>query len=256
MHNKVEVIHVKYNNTASVELFKNFFDVIYCTEFPDPDERDSWNDLLKYLKQSSSNDKNELYFVKILVINGSVAGGVIFDYLPQCNWGVIEYIAIKEDRQNQGWGSKLLKYVHEKLEETARRNGYQRVKAIAVEANDPKTTDISKDKGNTIDRLNFWGKLGYKHLEFPYRQPALDDSKNAVSNLLLLGYISDLGHNEYIDSRELNDFIEEYVSSDGWINDLSQNYAVNQMLQWLDKNSQIKVSKLDIFFEADSVSEK
>ena len=242
---KIQFIPIKYDNPSSIELFKEFYEKIYCQEFPDPDERDSWDEFLGYLSNFNFAT-TENYYIEIVMMNKSVAGGGVFDYLPDCNWGVIEYLAIGKQYQNKGLGSTLLKHIHEKLEEVSIKNSYSGLRAVAIEVNDPKTTELAKDNGNTLERLNFWRKAGYKLFEFPYCQPALGDDRCPVSNLLLLGYIPNRDTKEYIDTQEVKAFIKDYFSSGNWISNIEANDVIKKMFQWFAIHDQIAMLEIEV----------
>jgi N-acetylglutamate synthase-like GNAT family acetyltransferase len=176
---------------ADRRLLSRLYRDLYEKEFPDPDERESLENILDYLgkKRSGWYERNN-YHVLALLKEGNPVAVSICDYFAEPNAGVIEFLAIHPGWRKQGLGAKILKMTEQVLEQDALRAGNE-LSVILAEMEDPYKTDPpdADPPGTGMDasaRAKIWGKWGFFRLNFPYVQPSLGKGKQAVTHLLLL----------------------------------------------------------------------
>jgi GNAT superfamily N-acetyltransferase len=171
---------------TDIDLLERFYRDCFEPEFPNPDERESCETIVNYLrlKETGWYGKNS-YHVVLAFVDGEPIGGAIADYLEVPNAGVIEYLVVAPEHRGKGVGGRLHEHTERLLHDDADRSGGRRLDWIVAELDDPYLTPR---RGNGIDpftRLHVWGSWGYQLLDFPYRQPALGDDKNPVTTLML-----------------------------------------------------------------------
>ncbi|NMC44425.1 MAG: GNAT family N-acetyltransferase [candidate division Zixibacteria bacterium] len=176
--------------TASADdiaLLRKFYRDIYIYEFPDPNERESLENMERYLrlKEEGWYEANNYHILLFLSDDTPVAGSII-DYLADPNTGVIEFLVVQKDLRKAGVGAQLLAWTENVLAQDATRAGYAAWDYIIAEMNDPfKSADLH-DSMDTWERAMVWHRWGYRKMRFPYVQPSLSPDKEPVHNLLLM----------------------------------------------------------------------
>lgn len=199
-----EEVDIKDKKTLS--KLGEFYTDIYIDTFTDKDERETFDNILSYLELSKANQgKDYIYHILLATDdNGKVMGGCIFDYYVNNNSATIEFLAIREEKQSGGYGTIVFEKVLEVLDNDAVKNHYLGVDHILIEINNPEYAKT----GDPLKYLYFWDKFNFKHLEFDYIQPPLNEEKEEVRQLWL-GYLSPKYAREHIDSP----FVEEVDKS-------------------------------------------
>ena len=178
--NKLDFVHVKAEEKNSISDLAAFYTDVYLECFTDENERESFDNIMWYLKHGENHPE---YVYHILVAkdeNGSVVGGAIFDYFKKTNSAVIEFIAVKPNLQACGKGTAIYKQVLAMLSYDANKNKFKNVENIFCEAETPEK-NVAPDK----KYLNFWHKNNFKRLEFGYVQPALSTYQKPVEDMWL-----------------------------------------------------------------------
>ena len=157
-----------------------FYTQVYMDCFPDPNERETFDSILRYLEDAKHAKNYRYHIVLARDENEKVVGGAIFDYFPGTNTGVIEFIAIKPDAQSCGAGSQLYRHVLLMLNEDAYKNKRQQLGHIFCEIDSPEHSQTGIKK-----YLYFWRKHNYRHLGFDYIQPSLSPDQEKVTGLWL-----------------------------------------------------------------------
>ncbi|NMF89819.1 GNAT family N-acetyltransferase [Aromatoleum petrolei] len=171
---------------AGLAALQRFYHERYVAEFPDPDERESLDNMRRYLAlkaQGWYGDNN--YHIVVAELDGEALGGVVFDYLAMPRAGVIEFLFVAADRRASGIGRALLDEAIRLLRRDARRHG-ARLAAVVAEMNDPFRLPATPDNMDPFRRAAIWGRWGFGVLEFPYVQPALSAGQQPVDGLLLI----------------------------------------------------------------------
>lgn len=185
-----DVAFLRREITASADdiaLLRQFYRDIYIYEFPDPNERESLENMERYLQLKNEGwyQANNYHILLFLNDDTPVAGSII-DYLAHPNTGVIEFLVVQKDLRKAGVGAQLLAWTENVLAQDAITAGYASWDYIIAEMNDPfKSADLH-DSMDTWERAMVWHRWGYRKTRFPYVQPSLSPDKEPVHNLLLM----------------------------------------------------------------------
>lgn len=180
--NRLSFQSVSAGDRESIADLGNFYTEIYMDCFPDPNERETFDHLLYYLKAGESATEYQYHIELVKDEDGQIIGGCIFDYFAKSNSGVIEFLAIKSNLQSAGIGTTLYKHVLAVLDSDAYRARKAPLDCVFCEIDAPEREDPTGAK----KYLYFWNKNGYKHLDFRYIQPSLSATQARVENLWLV----------------------------------------------------------------------
>ncbi|OBI16498.1 hypothetical protein A5712_25885 [Mycobacterium sp. E2327] len=183
----LEFRELRYTRKSDLDLLRTFYDECFEPEFPDENERESYEEIENYLrlKEFGWYEKNNYHVILMFDKDDELLGGAIADYLNEPNAGMIEYIVVKPEHRQAGWGSRLLEKVERVLHDDADKSRNRPLDWIAAEIDDPFVTPRPLQGIDPFLVARKWGKWGYRLLDFPYRQPALDDDKEPVDTLFL-----------------------------------------------------------------------
>jgi len=200
------------NSSQDLDFLKSFYNETYVFEFPDPNERESLENMQRYLNLKASGwyGKNN-YHIIVAFQEEIPVGGSIMDFLAEPNVGIIEFIFIVPQLRNQGIGIKLLNFVESLLIEDAQKNLGKDIDCIVGEMNDPFQLNEVEDNLDPALRAIIWHGWGYRVLDFPYIQPALSDSQEPVSNLLLIAKIFRKEWQQAVPSYEVKLIVHEFL---------------------------------------------
>ena len=178
-NNDFSLVEVFLQAKSTVLYLREFYTEIYVDNFPDPDERESLDNLLTYLKNAETAD-NYRYHIVLLKdnTNNSIIGGSIFNYFMEPNSGVIEFIAVKNNIQSRGVGTLIYDYIVKTMSADAQKLRQKKLDYIFCEIDSP---EHSKTKIKKY--LYFWRKLNYRRLDFNYVQPSLSALQEPVTGL-------------------------------------------------------------------------
>ena len=180
---ETNVTEVSVKDKKSLSYLGEFYTDIYIDVFKDKDERETFDNLLDYLSLSDKNEGKDYIYHIILVKDesGKVLGGSVFDYFVASNSAVIEFLAVREEKQSAGYGTLIYNEVLKILNRDANKYNHPQVDDIIIEINNPEYVE----KGDPMKYLYFWNKLRYRRIEFDYVQPPLDEDKKEVRYLWL-----------------------------------------------------------------------
>lgn len=175
------------SSPADIELLRRFYQDVYVAEFPDPDERESLENMERYLRLKADGwYGNNSYHILVYLDRGRPIGGSIIDYLEEANAGVIEFLLVTPSLRKRGLGEALLRWTEEVLRRDAVRSRHADWDYVVGEMNDPFKTDGETDSIDPYQRAMIWHRWGFKKVSFPYVQPALSQDKAPVRNMLLV----------------------------------------------------------------------
>lgn len=177
---KLSYYEISINDKNSIIDLGRFYTEIYMENFPDEDERETFDNLLHYLRCAETANDYTYHIIIAKDEKGSIIAGAIFDYFFRTNSGVIEFIAVKESLQSSGSGTQVYKHVLSVLENDAQKYNQSNYKYVFCEIDSP---DYSK--ADIKKYLHFWDKHKYKHIGIHYIQPSLSGDQKAVSGLWL-----------------------------------------------------------------------
>jgi GNAT superfamily N-acetyltransferase len=167
-------------------LLRRFYE-LYVAEFPHPDERESLENMTRYLelKDHGWYGANN-YHVVLLLLDDEVIGGSVSDYLADPNTGVIEFLVVAPGSRRRGAGGRLLRWTEEAVAADARTRAGRALDYVVAEMEDPFKVRPSDASLDAFLRTEIWDRWGYRRLDFPYVQPALSAGQHAATHLMLV----------------------------------------------------------------------
>ena len=196
-------VEVSIDNNSSIVDLGQFYTSIYMDCFPDVNERETFDNLLGYLKQAKDQE-DYTYHIILLKDNNTVIGGAIFDYFKRTNCGIIEFLAVRKDLQSGGIGTHIFKKIQLMLSFQANKFNKDNVDNIFCEIDSPEHSTDSVKK-----YLYFWNKNNFRHIDFAYLQPALSQEKNTVTDLWLAVLTRKM--ESTISSQLVKDVLHDYM---------------------------------------------
>lgn len=191
-------------------LLRQFYVASYVSAFPDPDERESLENMLDYLnkKRDGWYGPNN-YHILIALIDGNIVGGAVADYLAHPNVGVMEFMFMNESYRGNGHARYLREEIERILQQDAIRVG-STLDYVVAEMNDPRSTDPARDNMDPVLRAVMWGRWLYRLVDFSYVQPALSPGQKPVRTLRLIAR-SFAGDAEAMPGHQLCSVLEGYM---------------------------------------------
>ena len=171
---------VSLRDSATVSDLGRFYTDVYMNCFPDPDERETFDGFLGYLRYENDRPERRYHIILAKDENQNIVGGCVFNYFTRTNSGVIEFIAVRSDIQSGGIGTQIYRHVLSVLFTDARQCAGRPLDYVFCEIDSPEYSRAEIKK-----YLYFWDKNGYYHIDFRYVQPALSDRQNPVTGLWL-----------------------------------------------------------------------
>jgi hypothetical protein len=224
---------IDINDPSSMEDFGRFFSTLYIQTFPDPNERETYENMLLSLTQKHSDfyGNNNYHIVVVKDSEDKIVGGAICDYFSDSNSGVIEFILMGKTRESAGLGTQLYNHILEVLNMDARKNNHKSLSYIICEIENPDTVPETYN----MRYLYFWNKLFFRKINMQYIQPALDSNKEEVNTLLLIAFsIKDHENNFTISKKTVKSFIHDYAKYAMRIDNPLLNKTVIKMYEDLD----------------------
>lgn len=164
-----------------LDALRRFYECLYVLEFPDPNERESLENMVSYLRGRGGRG---VYHIVLALRGDAIAGGSISDYLTESRTGAIEFLVVDSALRSRGVGSLLLNRTEESLAADARARGAE-LQMIGAEIDDPLGKLEYRGRFDPFERVGFWSRRGYAKLDFPYVQPALSAQQQPVRHLML-----------------------------------------------------------------------
>lgn len=171
---------VRCDDRQSLSDLGLFYTNIYMDNFPDENERETFDNLLGYLKAAESATDYRYHIVLAKDEAGTIIGGCIFDYFKKTNTGVIEFLAVRTDLQSAGIGTLIYEHTRTVLNADAFAEGKVAPDYLCCEIDSPEHS-----KADVKKYLYFWNKNGFMKIGFDYLQPALSRGKERVTGLWL-----------------------------------------------------------------------
>lgn len=171
---------VNLADRGTITDLATFYTEIYMECFPDPDERESFDNLLRYLKKAEGEKAYSYHIVLAKDGDGTIIAGGIFDYFKHSNCGVIEFIAVRQSLQSSGIGSAVFRHMFSVLSGDSFKNGKKKLDYVFCEIEDPAVNQVPVKK-----YLHFWEKYKFRRIDMQYIQPALSGVQKPVHGLWL-----------------------------------------------------------------------
>jgi hypothetical protein len=210
--NMLSYVEVSLKERDTISEFGRFYTDIYMENFPDTDERESFDNMLLYLKNAETAEQYRYHIILAKDDNDNIVGGGIFDYFVGTNSGVIEFIAVKSDLQSSGVGTSIYKHILNVMEYDAKKTSRRKLDYVFCEIDAPGFNKLNNGK-----YLHFWNKQKFWRLDFTYIQPSLSPSQSPVHGLwfVISPQTSDLPEiqGEFI-SRVIYDYLKYAMQID------------------------------------------
>lgn len=203
-------IEVNFNNREHFQLLQDFYHTVYVKGFPDEDERESFENIVKQAKAISRSPKAE-YHCLLACVDGQVVGGIIGDYFAECNCGIVEFLVVDELYRRHDLGRELFGRMREQFHRDAGYCGYEQgTDYCFFETENPWKLDKA-DRSKGIQRLKILSGITTGILDMDYMQPPLEKGKQAVDYLYLgvCVFNSELSK-EVVEAVRVKQFLEEY----------------------------------------------
>jgi GNAT superfamily N-acetyltransferase len=231
-----------------LRALRSFYDGLYTDEFPDPDERESYENMVEYLRAVGTSENG--YHIVFAIEADVIVGATITDYFFASNSGVIEFIVVAPDRRCAGRGSALLRDAEERLAADAARRG-RALAFVAAEINDPFRPSKTVDNIDPFDRARWWGGRGYVKSDFPYVQPPLSGGQHAVRNLLIAVKPFALAQQQRLSAQTIESFVRDYLVYAMRIPDPAVCPEFAEMSAWLRGREAIETVALERYIGED-----
>lgn len=195
----------------SFELFKEFYDSVYVSEFPDPDERESLTNIFEYLsrKRTGWYGANN-YHVLLATVEDRPVGCTIADYLVEPDAATLEFLTVSPPWRRCGIGKALRSRMENLLADDAKRAN-KHLDYVVAEMNDPRRTDLAADNMDPVERALLWHHWGYRVIDFDYIQPALSPMQAPVRTLRLIVRIRAALDQDRIPAARLLSIVANYL---------------------------------------------
>jgi len=220
------------DNRRDRERLRHFYSTIFVREFPDPDERESLENLEAYLAPPGTSARRHHI---ILALDGETPlAGSISDYFEASATAAIEFLVVEPRFWGHGIGTKLVQSTETAIAGAAALLG-RGVEFIAIEINDPYKFSAIKDNVDPFARLRFWEQRGYSKLDFPYLQPAFSARQQPVKHLLLA--IKTFGLiRAHLRADAVENFLRDYLTHAMQISEPETSSEFRRMVAYFDQH--------------------
>lgn len=182
-----------------------FYAGIYSESFVSDDERESLDNIVKYMKECQAVRDWSFHVLLAKDESGGIVGGAVLDYFRKPNSVVVEFLVIDSKFRSRGLGTKLFRQIVKTADEDARKAGNPPCEFVFCEVESPET---SSDK--TLKHLHFWSGNWMRRLDFNYVQPPLAIGKHPAEGLWLLAK-SRKSSAASIPADTLKAFLRDYI---------------------------------------------
>ena len=224
-----------------LDLLRCFYDGPYTAEFPDPNERESYANMVTYLRAAGTHENG--YHIVLALADNRAIGGSVSDYFADSNAGVVEFILTAPEHRGSGLGTALLRDTEGRLVADAQRRGRD-LGFIAAEINDPFRRSATPDNVDPFERAGWWDRRGYGKLDFPYVQPALSPEQVPVRNLMLGVKLFAPSQRRAISAPAVDVFLRDYLIHAMRIADPASSAEYVEMSRWLGSRDDVGVISL------------
>lgn len=243
---EISFTDIDFENQDDLGLLGRFYCELYMREFPDKDERESLENIIEQGKRM--HPINECEYHCIIATQGNeIVGGILGDYLAECNSAACEFVVVNSKKRNLHVGTQLINKLIDSCNNDANRYDKKRktIDYCFFECENPYKVD-PKIKEQCISRLKFWDRKYAKRVDIDYIQTSLEDSKQAIDYLYLCTIVinGDDFSDESISGKHVMKFIECYFKYAFDKKDVIENEEYLKMLKENDNRESIKLLSL------------
>lgn len=244
------------DSAADLQRLTAFYQSLFTDGFPDPDERESLENMQAYLQArqagwyASEGPRNN-YHIVLADLDGETIAAAVCDYLAVPNSGIIEFLLVAEAVRGRGIGRRMHEFVESILQQDARDAGHAGLDGITIEMNDPFRVDLAADNMDPFERARLWGRWGYAALAFPYVQPALSADQAPVTCLLLCFKPTSARWNTSVGGPVVRQIVHGYLRWAMRIERPDDDPVFQQMSQALRNMTQVRLISLQQYVGED-----
>lgn len=244
MSSSISLVEIS-SSIGSQTILKRFYTEVYEHEFPDPDERESLENMANYLRLKAEGwfGSNNYHILLIMQDDQPIAGSIT-DYLAEANTGVIEFLLVAPECRGRGIAKQLLEFTEATLKKDAKNSLGRDLDLIVGEMNDPFKSGNVQDNLDPFVRALIWHNWGYQKLDFPYVQPALSTDQIPVYHLLLMGKIINVDYAKGIPAHLIKCIVHEYLRWAMRIEDPELCLEYQQMSRYLNNVDTVSITPL------------
>lgn len=233
---------LKSDYAQALRLFDRCYD-LYAKAFPDANEIESPEDLLRFLKRESRQ------WDIIAVVEGDRVLGarhmtLLHSDHPEIGaFAVGEHVYVDQSERKRGIAKSLIAHT----EDLMRSWG---VKLALSEQNDPNVMspellELEAQSGiTTRQRVSFWKNRGYEGVDAPYLQPPLGEGKRAVHHLRVAIRRLDPGVPDSLPTEGYIQMLKAYQS--GWVRDIEVDPLVHDYCEAIRQEHPHRVPIIDL----------
>jgi hypothetical protein len=203
--NLLSFVEVSLKNKDTVSELAKFYTEIYMENFPDPDERETFDNILTYLKNAETAENYRYHIILVKDASNNIIGGGIFNYFIKPNAGVIEFIAVKSNTQSSGIGTLIYNHVLNIISADAYKIQKKKLDYVFCEIDSPEYSKASIKK-----YLYFWDKHNFRRIDFAYVQTSLSPVQSPVAGLWFT-VSPKTGNNENIPGGLVLEVLSDYM---------------------------------------------
>ena len=223
---------VSLKHSYSSQLLDQFYNQLMIPNFPLKEERDDlddWKACLDPIQRGNDDDDPgpDMDILLLLVQaeddndddvdkSPEIAVGLAFEYYKRAQTGLLSYIVTAQKWRRKGLVQTLHPVVLEALSQLHRLHqdnteNSTTIRAIFCETNTIYAGDASP--GTIRTRHKILHRLGYRQLEFPYVQPALEEDASSFDDIMLLIHCPEEKNIQAISSSIPYDYILDFFLS-------------------------------------------
>ncbi|MDR0313550.1 MAG: GNAT family N-acetyltransferase [Treponema sp.] len=169
------IIEEAQNNKEGIIDLCNMYGQIFLPAFPNDDERESLENLIRFLQSENKREDRHIIHMKT---NSTIVGSIFFSYFHEANSGYIPYIVIDPNSRKKGYARAMFEAAMKIMEQDAKKINKKSLKHIYLE--------IDKYYKNIPPSVHLWHSLGFKRIDLTYIQPPLNKEKKPSDNLILV----------------------------------------------------------------------
>ncbi len=262
-HEQARLQLVSMKENFDLELLTRFYNEIMIPNFPLEEERDDLEDWLYCLDPTKRSHtpgtnpypnmdvlllvKNESQSTNDIETKTTIVGGVAFEYYKQAQCGLLSYMVVPKEFRRLG----VMKSLHpvacqamQLLHQEHTKDTNNSIRAIVAETNTPDAGDVPPAVIRKRHEILY--QLGYRHLKFPYIQPALAEDADSFDDIILLIYAPDDSNKSddkaeeetTIETSILRDYIVDFFQSvTGYDSDKYKEDWYYQLVEWFTKEN-------------------
>jgi GNAT superfamily N-acetyltransferase len=200
------------SSTEDLAKLETFYESLYVPEFPDPDERESLENMERYLRLKAQGwyGRNDYHILLATEAEKPLAGAVA-DFFAEAVAGVIEFLVVAPSARRLGLGRAMHERIEHLLITDAREQLGRELSFIAAEMTDPFIPTDVKDYFDPTERALVWHSWGYRALDFPYVQPPLSDAQGSVTSLILIAKLLHTSTPDGLRASAVKTLIHQYL---------------------------------------------